>query len=61
MDRYVKNGFVTQGDLNAECEKLKGALRIKTPNLARAHREPERRQPAESSDWALASHHSRRS
>ena len=33
MDRYVKNGFVSQASLNTECEKLKSALRIKTPNL----------------------------
>jgi inositol transport system ATP-binding protein len=33
QDRYFKNGFVIQGALTAECEKLKGALRIKTPNL----------------------------
>ena len=33
MDRYVKNGFVSQASLNAECEKLKGMLRIKTPDL----------------------------
>ena len=31
MDRYVKGGFVNQADLNSECEKLKSALRIKTP------------------------------
>jgi inositol transport system ATP-binding protein len=33
QDRYVKGGFVTQGVLTAECEKLKGMLRIKTPDL----------------------------
>jgi inositol transport system ATP-binding protein len=33
MDRYVKGGFVSQADLNSECEKLKSALRIKTPDL----------------------------
>jgi inositol transport system ATP-binding protein len=33
QDRYVKNGFVDQGTLNAECEKLKAALRVKTPDL----------------------------
>ena len=33
MDRYAKGGFVSQGELNSECEKLKSALRIKTPNL----------------------------
>jgi inositol transport system ATP-binding protein len=33
QDRYVKAGFVTQGALIEECEKLKAILRIKTPNL----------------------------
>jgi inositol transport system ATP-binding protein len=33
QDRYVKNGFVDQRTLTAECEKLKAALRIKTPDL----------------------------
>ncbi|HXH03656.1 MAG TPA: sugar ABC transporter ATP-binding protein [Candidatus Competibacteraceae bacterium] len=32
-DRYVKGGFVTQGTLAEECEKLKEVLRIKTPSL----------------------------
>ena len=33
MDRYAKGGFVSQAELNSECEKLKSALRIKTPDL----------------------------
>jgi len=33
MDRYVKGGFVSQADVNSECEKLKSVLRIKTPDL----------------------------
>ncbi|MGB7836488.1 MAG: ATP-binding cassette domain-containing protein, partial [Terrimicrobiaceae bacterium] len=33
QDRFVKNGFVDQRTLTAECEKLKGMLRIKTPDL----------------------------
>jgi len=32
-DRYVTAGFVAQSSLNAECEKLKDLLRVKTPNL----------------------------
>lgn len=32
-DRYVKGGFVAQQTLTAECEKLKGILKIKTPDL----------------------------
>jgi inositol transport system ATP-binding protein len=33
QERYFKNGFVTQKELTAECDKLKSMLRIKTPTL----------------------------
>ncbi|MDQ2695127.1 MAG: sugar ABC transporter ATP-binding protein, partial [Pseudomonadota bacterium] len=32
-DRYVKGGFVSQGALTAECQKLKEIMRVKTPDL----------------------------
>ena len=56
QDRYVKGGFVTQGVLTAECEKLKGMLKNKDTGSRRTHREPERRQSAEGSHRPLASH-----
>ena len=33
-DRYVRAGFVTQGAVDAECGRMKDAMRVKTPNLA---------------------------
>ena len=33
-DRYVKAGFVKQGAVDAECGRMKDAMRVKTPNLA---------------------------
>jgi inositol transport system ATP-binding protein len=33
-DRYVKGGFVSQGAVNAECNRMKDAMRVKTPDLA---------------------------
>ena len=32
-DRYVRAGFVDQGTVDAECTKMKDAMRVKTPNL----------------------------
>ncbi|MCW6510090.1 sugar ABC transporter ATP-binding protein [Lichenifustis flavocetrariae] len=32
-DRFVTGGFVNQGAVNAECTKMKDAMRVKTPNL----------------------------
>ena len=32
-DRYVQGGFVQQGAVNAECVKMKDAMRVKTPTL----------------------------
>ena len=32
-DRFVTGGFVKQGAVNAECNKMKEAMRVKTPNL----------------------------
>ena len=32
-DRFVTGGFIRQGAVNAECEKMKDAMRVKTPNL----------------------------
>ena len=32
-DRYVQGGFVQQGAVNAECLKMKDAMRVKTPTL----------------------------
>jgi inositol transport system ATP-binding protein len=32
-DRYVRTGFVEQNRLSADCDEMKRALRIKTPNM----------------------------
>ncbi len=32
-NRYVQGGFVQQSAVNAECTKMKDAMRVKTPNL----------------------------
>ena len=32
-DKFVQGGFVRQGAVNAECMKMKDAMRVKTPNL----------------------------
>ena len=32
-DRFVRVGFVDQGAVDAECTKMKDAMRVKTPNL----------------------------
>ncbi len=32
-DRYVRAGFVDQGAVDAECTKMKDAMRVKTPDL----------------------------
>ncbi len=32
-DKFVQGGFVRQGAVNAECAKMKDAMRVKTPNL----------------------------
>ncbi|WP_237482096.1 sugar ABC transporter ATP-binding protein [Lichenibacterium dinghuense] len=32
-DRYVKGGFIQQGAVDAECGRMKDAMRVKTPNL----------------------------
>jgi inositol transport system ATP-binding protein len=31
--RYVKNGFVREGELKRDCEAMSAKLRVKTPNL----------------------------
>ena len=33
-DRYVRGGFVAQGRVDAECHRMKDAMRVKTPDLA---------------------------
>ena len=32
-DRYVRGGFVSQGAVDAECTRMKDAMRVKTPDL----------------------------
>ncbi len=32
-DRYVRGGFVAQGAIDAECNRMKDAMRVKTPDL----------------------------
>ena len=32
-DRFVRAGFVDQGSVDAECNRMKDAMRVKTPNL----------------------------
>lgn len=34
QDKYVRMGFVEQGAVSSQCDEMKAALRVKTPNMA---------------------------